>query len=167
MRVAVRHENYGTIVYEESIWTGSKKTLYLKGVNFQKIDKKTFEGVVEDRLLTATVEGNVLKGVVLTINGESIQLIQKPAWYVLVFSILIFAFNFSWGNSAALCAIFPIVGGGIGGGISGLFAISNVFWASKTKNVGLKILIGVGCFVGMIAVCFLLAVLIVSLAYGM
>ena len=109
MRVAVRHENYGTIVYEESIWTGSKKTLYLKGVNFQKIDKKTFEGVVEDRLLTATVEGNVLKGVALTINGECIQLIQKPAWYVLVFSILIFAFN----SFAMICAkvVLPNPGG--------------------------------------------------------
>ena len=44
---------------------------------------------------------------------------KKNSVFEIVLSILIFAFVMVWGNSAKLCAIFPIVGGAIGGGISG------------------------------------------------
>lgn len=165
MRATMQHENYGTIVYEESFWTG-RKSLYLKGVSFQKVEKKRFEGRIGEEIVSAELVGSVMTGVKLTIQGETIQISPKPAWYVLFFSILIFAFNISWGNSSALCAIFPIVGGAIGGLVSGLFAVFNVLWANKVKNAALKILIGLGCFAGMIVVCFLLAVVIVAMAYG-
>ncbi len=165
MRTAVQHETYGTIVYEESIWTG-KKSLYLKGVNFKKIGKKKFEGLIEDRIVPAELVGNVMTGVKLIVEGESIQIIPKPAWYVVFFSIFIFAFNIAWGNSPALCTIFPIVGGAIGGGVSALFAIGNVFWANRVKNVGLKIVIGLGCLLGMLVVCFLLASVFIAMLYG-
>lgn len=58
MRATMQHENYGTIVYEESFWTG-RKSLYLKGVSFQKVEKKRFEGRIGEEIVSAELVGSI------------------------------------------------------------------------------------------------------------
>ena len=86
-----------------------------------------------------------------------IQLSAPCKWYEICCSALICVFVLTWGTSPSLCRIFPIVGGAIGGGISGMTACMNLFLMRETKKVSFKLLIWLGMFLGTIAVCFLIA----------
>lgn len=162
MENSIQHEIYGTITYKEGNWSG-KKTIWINGTELEKIDKKLYRYTNGSESFVAEVSGSALSGVVLNIKGEKIQVVAKPAWYVLAFSILIFAFVLFWGNNPALVQIFPIVGGALGGLVSALFAIANVTVAGRIQNVGLKILTGVLFFAATIVVCYILAVVLVLL----
>lgn len=163
MKAAIQHDAYGTITYEESFWTG-KKTLLLNGTPLTRTDKTHFLYNTNGESVTVEVKGNALTGVCLHIGKEKIQLVEKPAWYVWTLSILMFAFIIVWGNSPTLCAIFPVVGGAIGGAISGVCAVLNVYFAGKTKNPLFKLLIGLGIFAVMLVVCYAIAAAILAAA---
>ena len=153
MTTVTQHDVYGQITYEESFWTG-KKTITIENTPLSKTDKTHYAYTVDGETVAAEVKGNSFMGVTLTIKNETIYLSQKPAWYVLALSVLMFIFVIVWGNSPTLCEIFPIVGGAIGGFVSALFAMLNVSLANKTKKSLFKILIGLGLFVATVLVCY-------------
>jgi len=69
-----------------------------------------------------------------------------------------------WSNSTALAtAFFPIVGGAIGGAISGLTACLCIMLMKNTKKIWLKLLIWAGLLFATVLVCYLIAALILSL----
>ena len=162
MENSIQHETYGTITYKESSWSG-KKSIWINDTKLEKIDKKLYRYTKGSESFVAELQGNTMSGVVLDIKGEKIQVVAKPAWYVLAFSILIFSFVLFWGNNPVLVQIFPIVGGALGGLVSALFAIANVTVAGRIKNVGLKILTGVLFFAATLVVCYILAFILVLL----
>ena len=89
---------------------------------------------------------------------------KKNSVFEIVLSVLIFAFVMVWGNNAKLCAIFPIVGGAIGGGISGAGTGLSMILMRRTENVFFKLLIWLACFAGTVLICFLIAQIILSAA---
>ena len=122
MKEIVQHSIYGEIVYNESFWTG-KKALTINGVDAKPISKKEYM-VNEKR---AILKGSFLTGSTLLIEGETIQLSPKAKWYEIILAIIPFLFLLTWGNSASLCSIFPVVGGAIGGALGGVGAVISLF----------------------------------------
>ena len=106
MKEIVQHPIYGQIVYNESFWTG-KKTLTINGVCAQPVSKKEF--TVEGKKVV--IIGSSLMGLKLQIDNDIIEVFPKPKWYEIVFAVLPLIFLLTWGNSIALCSIFPVVGG--------------------------------------------------------
>jgi hypothetical protein len=74
-------------------------------------------------------------------------------WYEIALSASIFALIMVWGNVKALSAILPVVGGAIGGGISGAAIVICMLAMKSTKNLALKLLIWLGCLVATLVVC--------------
>ncbi len=158
MQEIIRHPICGEIVYSESFWTG-KKTLTVNGVDAQPISKKEFLINGEK----AVIKGNFYTGIDLCIGNETVALSPKPKWYEIVLAILPVLFLLTWGNSATLCAIFPVVGGAIGGVIGALFSLTSLLLMKSSKAPMIKILIGVGMFVLTLAVSFVLAMLLLQI----
>lgn len=161
MKTVLQNEKYGEIVYEESAWSG-KKSISINGVILQKKDKTTFEYVTDEEIETVIVKGNSMSGAKLSIGGQTIQVIAPPKWYEVALSVLIFAFILVWGNVPQLCLIFPLVGGAIGGFISGMFAVLNFMIMRKLEKPYFKILIFIAFMAATILVCYLIALLIIS-----
>lgn len=160
MKTTITHEKYGTIYYEESFWTG-KKEIYLNGKKLQQISKICFILVGEEKV-EIYIEGNAFKGVNLIIDGQAYEITEKTKWYEYIVAIIPAVITFIWGNSVALCKILPIVGGVIGGALCGLGLSLAIIMMKKTKNVGLKILIGLGIGVLTFLICFLVAQILLS-----
>lgn len=156
MRSIVQHETLGTIVYEESVWTG-KKTIFINNTPLVKQNKKLFLYSNGTTSKTVQVIGNFLSGTKLIIDNETIEITPTAKWYEIACSVFIFVLNVTWGNNVVLCSIFPIVGGAIGGGISGLIAVGNILAMKSVKKVWLKLAIWIGMTIAMLVVCFLLA----------
>ena len=162
MKSKVIHPIYGEIVYDENLWTGSK-SLCVNGVKLNKISKNTFSGQTH----IWTVSGNVLSGVKVIVNGETIVVDKKPAWYDIVLSSLIFILIMVWGNSVALCSIVPVVGGGIGGGISGFMLLTNLIIIKHQSSILKKILITLGMMAATFVICMLVGFALVGvITYG-
>ena len=153
MKSKVLHPVYGEIIYDENFWTGSK-SLYVNGVKLNKISKNTFGGQ-SDFAPIWTVSGNVISGVKVVVNGETIVVDKKPAWYDIVLSSLIFILIMIWGNSVALCSIVPVIGGAIGGGISGIMLATNLIIIKKQSSILKKILITLGMMAATFVICML------------
>lgn len=156
MRSIVQHETLGTIVYEESGWTG-KKTILINNTPLVKQNKKLFLYSNGATSKSVHVTGNFLSGTKLIIDNETIEITPTAKWYEIACSVFIFVLNMIWGNNFTLCSIFPIVGGAIGGGISGLIAVGNMLAMKSVKKVWLKLAIWIGMTIAMLVVCFLLA----------
>lgn len=149
MKQVVQHETIGEIVYEESAWTG-KKTLTINGEQLQKKDKTTF---VTNSGEQVALNGNFLKGASITVGGETIQIIPAVKWYEVVLSILPFLLIMIWGNVVELCLIVPVVGGAIGGLISGVFSVSNLIIIKRVDKIWLKVLISLGMLAATFGIC--------------
>lgn len=153
MKVTIEHEKYGVITYEEGFWTGKRK-LAFDGQELTALDKKNFKLQNEDGTETAVgLVGNYLTGVKMQINGETIRLVAAPAWYEWVFMAIIFAFDLIWGNVTALVKLMPMVGGAIGGLITGLMAACFMVVSRMVKNPIYKILIFIGFLGAEIGIC--------------
>ena len=162
MTTIVHHEIYGEIAYTEGFWTG-KKSLTINGCPLMKTGRNSFAFTDQNgNTFTAFLKGNTLKGVTLIIGGSEIAITPKTKWYEILFAIIPLIFVIVWGNSVALCSIFPIVGGAIGGGISGLCGALSLVFIKKTKNIGLKILIALGALVVCVYICYIIAVALLS-----
>ena len=158
MKKFVHHPIYGKIEYNENLWSG-KPSLYINGKALPEISKKVFQ--YEDTQIT--VKGNSLTSIVLLINGEEFTVVEKTKWYEMVFLVLMLSVGLVWGNSVALCNIFPVVGGAIGGGLCALFAMLSLSISKSTENVSRKLLIG-AVFLGVtIVVCHVIALSLLSL----
>lgn len=149
MKTVIQHQTYGEIVYDESAWTG-KKSLSIGGTQLEKISKKEFK--MQDGS-TVTVNGGFLQGASLSIKDETIPLMPRVKWYEIVLCILPLLLTLTWGNIPAMCAIIPIVGGAIGGGIGGLFSILGLWGMKSVKPIWLKIVIALGSFAVTFGIC--------------
>lgn len=83
-------------------------------------------------------------------------------WYEIVLSVLPVALILIWGNSAALVSIVPVVGGALGGLISGIIAVLNLLIVKGVKPIWLKILISIGMLAAAFLLCFLIGSMIVN-----
>lgn len=158
MKTVINHPTYGEIVYDESFWTG-KKTLTVNGTTCFAISKKEF--MVGDQKVL--LSGNLYLGIRLSIDQETIEISPRPAWYEIVLAILPILFLLTWGNSPSLCAIFPVVGGAIGGAVGAVFSLGSLLLMKKSKSPAIKLLIGVGMFALTLLVAFVLALLVLSM----
>ena len=162
MKSSVNHAKYGLIEYEEGFWTG-KKILTINGVRLTKQKKNVFILDGADGALTFKLSGNMLTGAFATIDGEVIQLIAPLKWYEIVLTVFIPVFVIVWGNSLMLCSIFPMIGGAIGGAISGIAACVNLTLMKKISSTPLKLLAWLGVFVATVLVCFVAAIIFIVL----
>ena len=152
----IHHPTYGDIVYTENFWIG-KKTLTVNGLAAQQTSKKTF--LIDGH--QATVNGGWFTGATLTIESETIELARKPAWYEVLLAIVPLLFLLTWGNVPALCAIFPVIGGAIGGGLGALAGYTSLMFMKKSSSPIARVLIGLGAFVVTVLVAFILAMLLI------
>ena len=159
MKEIVQHPLYGEIIYNENAWTG-KKVLTVNGVDVSPVSKNEY--TVNDK--KAILKGNFLTGSALQIDDETIQLSPKVKWYEVVFAMIPFLFLMIWGNSVSLCAIFPVVGGAIGGALGGLGSVLSLLFMKSKKALLAKILIGIIATAATILIAFLLAHAILSIA---
>ena len=158
MKEFVQHPIYGEIIYNESFWTG-KKTLTINGVCAQPVSKKEF--TVEGKKVV--IIGSSLMGLKLQIDNDIIEVSPKPKWYEIVFAVLPLIFLLTWGNSTALCSIFPVVGGAIGGALGGIGSITSLLLMKNAKSLLTKMLIGIGAFAVTVLIAFVLALVMVLL----
>ena len=157
MKKSIQHPVYGEIIYEENAWNG-KKTITVNGVAAQPVSKKEF--LINEK--KATLKGSILYGLSLTIDRETVSISPKPQWYELFFAILPFLFFVTWGNSAALCAIFPVVGGALGGALGGVSMVASLGLMQNQKNPLAKILVGIGVAAVTIFISFLLSLVLIQ-----
>ncbi len=161
MRQLIQDPSIGEIVYEESFWTGKKK-IYINGKMLEKTGKTSYL-LPGEEMKTVYVNGNIMTGVSVIVDGRRIQVISKPLWYETAIAILIFAFNIVWGNSVQANMILPLVGGAIGGLISGAIAMTALLVMKKTDKVWQKLLYGIGLFIASIVICSVVAILLLSM----
>ena len=119
MKKTIQAENYGEILYAESIWTGSA-TLSVNGTPAMKTSKKTFR--MPDNSL-ATIKGNPITGAKLIIGNDTYIISNPMKWYELLIPLAFLVLTFVWGFSETLCSIIPVVGGAIGGALNALFNV--------------------------------------------
>ena len=146
MKTVVQNEKYGELVVDENVWTGKIK-VFLNGKELAKVDKTRYL-IEEKKYIDFT--GNSIKGLYMTVDNQTTQVTAPAKWYEIALSVLIFVVILIWGNSLTLCSIVPVVGGAIGGGLSAMLAVVNLFVMRGIKNVALKLL----AFVGIFAVTF-------------
>ena len=162
MTFTVNHATYGQIEYTENFWTG-KKDIVINGVKLVHVKKNKFVYQNGETKIDVTVQGNFMSGAKLVIGAETVEVGPKPTWYETACSIAIFFVILVWGNSVYLCSIFPVIGGAIGGAVSGLMAILNLQAMKSAKSIVAKLCIWIGMMIATIVICFLLAVLYVLL----
>ena len=105
----------------------------------------------------------MFKGTRLKIKSKTVLISPATKWYEYILGFMSLALVLIWGNSAALCEIIPVIGGAIGGAIGGVFTVLSIVFMKETKNVLLKLLIGIGCLVATFAICALIGSAYVSL----
>ena len=164
MKTTVNHNVYGEIVLTESIWSTKKKQVSINGVPLQKTGRDSFVWQNGEETINVSLLGSYMTGCKMTINGEEIQMTAPVKWYEGVLSLLILVFVLVWGSFPSLCMIFPIVGGGIGGAIAGVFTFLSLFFMKATNKLWLKLLIWFGCFAGAVLICWAVAMLIIGAA---
>ena len=98
----------------------------------------------------------------LNIESETIALTPKAKWYETVLAVIPIVFLLTWGNSVELCAIFPVIGGAIGGALGAVGGCTSMILMKKQKNPLLKVLIGAGIAAATIFVAFLLALVMIA-----
>ncbi|MBE6544226.1 MAG: hypothetical protein E7675_07470 [Ruminococcaceae bacterium] len=157
MKAVIQHEVYGQIEYTESFWTG-KKTLTINGTPAQLVSKKEFNFGGK----TVSIKGSYYSGTSLEIDGQIIEVFQKPQWYEVVLAFLPFAFLLVWGNSTVLCSIFPVIGGALGGALGGLAGCISLMFMKNTKSAIGKVFVGLGVGVVTILIAFVLALALLS-----
>ncbi len=159
MKNTIKHDTLGEIVYQENPWTG-KKDISINGTPLTKKTKNTFS--TQDGQ-EAVVTGNYMSGAKLTIGNDTVEVVPATKWYEYVLSILPFILILVWGNVVALCEIVPVVGGFVGGLISAVISILNLFIIKNVKQVWLKIIISIVALGLAFLLCYLVALAILSM----
>ena len=160
MREVINNSVYGEIVFDENAFTG-KKVLTVNGVEATAVSKKEF--LIDGK--KATLKGNFITGVELLIEDDVVVLSPKPRWYESLISILPFLFVIIWGNNVSLCAVFPVLGGALGGAIGALGSILSLLFMKKARLIINKLLIGLAVFVLTVLINAILAFLIITLMF--
>lgn len=162
MDYTVTDERYGELTVRENFWTGGL-SLLVDGAPAQKVQKREFTFLRDGEEVRAKIYGGSLRGIRLGLsNGEEIKILSGFHWYELIIPILIFAFNLVWGNVEALFAIFPVVGGAIGGAIAGFFACLSLYLMRLVKNVFARIGVSLGCLAASVGLSYLVALALIG-----
>ena len=161
MTTIIQHHLYGRITYDENFWTG-KKNISINGVTLTKEGKNTYLYNDGQQQFAVSVKGSFLTGVKLIILDESIEITKPATWYEIACSVAVCVLIIVWGNNVALCSIVPIVGGAIGGAISGVMGVLNLYAMRSVKNVGIKLAIFAGMLVATFGICYVLALLLLA-----
>ena len=135
MRECAQHPIYGQIVYDEGLWSGKK----------------------------AVIKGNLYAGVTLCIENENIVVAPKPKWYEMLLAVLPLLFLTIWGNSKALCSIFPVVGGALGGALGGMGLCVSLLFMKRSRSFAEKMMIGFSALVATVLVAFALAAVLLQI----
>ena len=151
----------GKGLYIENFWTG-KKQVFINDVELKKDNKTTFSGVVGESHVILNLYGNFLTGLDLSCGGQTINLVPKSLWYEYTLAIIAAMLCIVWGNSIELCKIIPIVGGAIGGAISGLGFFMTMVCSKKTEKIFEKVLIGLAGIALTFLTCYIVALMILS-----
>ena len=155
MRIEKEHPELGKIVYQESFWTG-RRSILVNGTALTRHNNKQF-GNDE---IKATVMGNLFSGIVINFSGTFVAMSQKtlPIEYILSFFPVLLIII--WANSPKLYSIIPIIGGAIGGGVSGGCGAVALIYMKLRKNIYGKILVAVISLVVAFILCNIIAVYI-------
>jgi len=136
------------LYYEENFWSG-KRTIKYNNVLLKKIKRNVYEYTNGETTHEFTLKGNLIYGLTINMFNTNVQIKEKPKWYEIILSILVFA----------PCALF----GAIGGGIGGAFGITNLVLLDKVKKIYLKIVISLGLTIIALLLSYLFASLIFKL----
>ena len=158
MKEITQHPELGTIEYNEGFFA-SNCSIVINGEPLQRVNKKTFR---DSAGRTFILRGSIFTQMKLDYCGQQIAITPKVPWYQTVLMLLPLIFDLIWGNVPALCAIFPVVGGAIGGAISGLCCALSALTMRQVKNAGLRILIGIGWLAVSVLVCFGIAMAMIA-----
>ena len=156
----ISHPTYGEIVYYESFLTGKKK-VSVGGNDFQKVSSRNF--VLQDGTPIA-VKGSFLFGSQLIVGQEIYEITPKIKWYEWLPSVIIFALMCAWGNSPLLVSVVPIVGGVIGGAISGLFGCIGLLGVRMFSKWPFKALSVIVCAGLNFLICYLIGMALLKSA---
>lgn len=165
MKKNISHPVYGEIIYEESVWSG-KKSISMKGIPLKCISKNVYTLEDGEYTIQVNLRGSALAGVALCIQNEEIWVINKPAWYDWVLSMIPFVLMIVWGNSVQLCSIIPVVGGAIGGALGGAAMVMTMFMI-RGKSIVRKLLTALLSTLITFAIGAALGYAIVFAIYGM
>ena len=154
-------EKYGEIKYEENIWTG-KKSVHINGVALSKVDKTSFSYNHDGLDMKVSIKGSIYKGSTLIVGEEKFEVYPKTLWYEYVLTILPIVLIIVWGSNIYLCSIIPVIGGAIGGAISGVLGILSLSTMKNCNKPLIKILVGLGFLVGTFAICAGLGIALVN-----
>lgn len=158
MKETINHPTYGQILYDESFWTGKRK-ITVNGISAPAISRKEF--LIDGK--KAVIKGSFYTGIKMYIESDIIELSPKPKWYELVLALIPIIFSLTWGNSVALCSIFPVLGGGLGGGLSALCALTYLQFMKNEKNPLKKVLIGLAGVIVTILALYIGAISLISM----
>ena len=120
----------GTILYEESVWTGKRK-IFLNGKELKKVNKKTFvyeEGGEKKEFI---VDGNIFKGIGISSSDLSDPVIISKPMGVLDYIFFV------------LPIVPAVFFGAVGGFVGGVTAAASLAVVPKTKPLWLKIVLGI------------------------
>ena len=161
MKRIIEHPVYGQIEYNENIWTG-KKDISINGVKLIKDKKNTYIYDTGENKISVSVQGSVFAGIQLVVGKDIIEIEKKSAWYETACSIAIFVLVLIWGNNTYLCSIVPIIGGAIGGAISGGMGILNLRAMKSVKNVAVKLAVWLAMLIATLGICFVFGIVFLS-----
>ena len=156
MKYTVTHDTYGQIECTESFWT-SKKSVTINGVALKQVGKMrkgqmTYEYETDEGKKQVISKGTFTSGIQLVIDGETIQIDKGATLLEKIFCIFMWVILFIWGNSTYLCSIIPIMGGGIGGAMNGVLALTTLLVMKSVKSPASKIIVGLAMFVATVMV---------------
>lgn len=134
MKQTIKHYALGEIIYEENIWSG-KKTICIDGVMLQKVKKDTYSWDHDGQQRQVILRGSVVTGATMTVDGEEIILVPKPAVLDWLLSFLPFAIIMVWGNNTYLCSLIPVAGGAIGGALGGAGLVITMLKVREKRGV--------------------------------
>lgn len=142
MRVIVDDPALGQITYDENPFT-DRRTLFINGVRAVKQKKKTYTYNNGEVMVSAVLRGNFFTGVTLQVGDRTVVLARPMYWYEAVLGFLP-AICIIWANISPIYLIpgIPVIGGGIGGFLSGLMAVISLVYVKEIKNIFAKIAFG-------------------------
>ena len=161
MKQIIEHPVYGQIKYSENIWTG-KRDISINGVKLIREKKNVYIYDTGENKISVSVQGSIFAGIQLAVGKDIIEIEKKSAWYETACSIAIFVLVLIWGNNTYLCSIVPIIGGAIGGAISGGMAILNLRAMKSVKNVAVKLAVWLAMLIATLGICFVLGMVFLS-----
>ena len=159
MKRIIEHALYGQIEYNEDIWIGTK-TISINGINLTKEKKNIYVYDTGEEKIKVFVQGNIYTGILLKIGEETVAVEKKAAWYETACSISIFVLILVWGNSEYLCSIVPIVGGAIGGAISGFMGFMDLLAMKACNSLPVKLIVWLAMLFATLVGCFAVALVI-------